>query len=64
MRFARNKKEGKNGQNPFCPSTKTPRKRARTIMVVRYRNDDFVSQTAKILIFDTFCVDFILEKSA
>jgi len=41
MRFARNKKEGKNGQKPFCPSTKITRKRAKTIMVVRYKNGVF-----------------------
>jgi hypothetical protein len=38
MRFARNKKGSKNGQKPFCPSTKTRQKRAKTIMPVRSKN--------------------------
>ena len=43
MRFARNKNGGKNGQKRFCPSTKTPLKRAKTIMPVRYKNSGFDS---------------------
>jgi len=47
MRFAHNEKGGKNGQKPFCASTKTPLERARTSMVVRYKN----------MIFD---IDFVV----
>jgi len=36
--FAHNENAGKNGLNPFCPSTKTSPERAKTIMVVRYKN--------------------------
>jgi len=38
MRFARNKKQTKNGLNPFGASTKTSSKRAKTIMPIRYKN--------------------------
>jgi len=41
MRFARNKKGGKNGQKRFCPYTETSRKRAKTIMPIRYKNGVF-----------------------
>jgi len=37
MRFARNKKRGKNGQKLFCLSTKTCLERAKTIMAIRYK---------------------------
>jgi len=48
MRFARNKKEGKNGQKPFCPSTKTTQKRAKTVMPIRSENDVCVNISKKI----------------
>jgi len=48
IRFACNKKAGKNGQNQFCPSTKTAVERAGTIMVVRYKNGVFVDISKKI----------------
>jgi len=48
IRFARNEKWGKNGQNPFCPSTKTAVERAGTIMVVRYKNGICVNISKKI----------------
>ena len=38
MSFARNEKHPKNGLKLFCPSTKSVVKRAKTIMVVRYKN--------------------------
>jgi hypothetical protein len=37
MHFARNKKRGKNGQKPFCPSPKPRQKRAKTIMAIQYK---------------------------
>jgi len=34
MHLARNEKQPKNGHNPFCPSTKNIKKRAKGILVV------------------------------
>lgn len=48
MCLARNEKGGKNEQKPFCPSTKTPLERFRTIMVVRYKK----------IVFDVKFIDF------
>jgi hypothetical protein len=41
MLLAHIEKKAKNGQNLFCPFTKTPQKRAKTIMPIRYKNSDF-----------------------
>lgn len=56
--FAHNEKRGKNGHKLFCLSTKTPKKWAKTILPIGYKNGVSINISKKIVIFEAILADF------
>jgi len=70
MRFARNENGIKNGQKPICPSTKTPQKRAKRVLVVasflgfyRFKNTSHLLEIRFLKLTDTQNINFSMSKT-